>query len=183
MSNSADLSTTDFLSDLDNIIKEQETLYNVLIPEIKETSRRLVNTLQQYQYLIASRHEGCIPEGIARQSTFTYSGNDTVIQQQLQSIYFYAASRTLDILILDSHHKVLKFRNHFYSKLHTIEQLCNSSGISFSEIQINIKSTMHKEKLTCIARHTKKLQRDKYNTTFYIYPLMAHLLLKLFLIM
>ena len=170
MSDSSNISTTDLLSDLDNVINDQETLYNILIPEIKEVSKRLVNTSQQYQYLIATRHEGCIPEGIAKQSRFTYSGKDKAFQQQLQKIYYYAASRTLDMIILDVHRKILNFRNIFYSKVRTVEHLCNNSGISFLKIQMIIKSTMHKEKLTCIARHNKKLQRDKCITKLYINP-------------
>ena len=54
--------------------------------------------MRQLNYMKASMQNGCIPKGIKDQSTFRVSFPNEYVQNTCQSLYYFAASRTSDVI-------------------------------------------------------------------------------------
>ena len=117
---------------------------------------------QQYDYQLATRLQGCIPEGIIKQSMFSYAINGSELQPTLQLLYFFTASRALDMIIMDTKQRMIAAQNTYYVLRNRIKHDPNREGLENSA-RAAITSTIFE----CKKRHSSKLIRD--NNKYRVY--------------
>ena len=141
---------------------EHRTLPNVIRKSIK-----MVSTTHQYHFLTASRYQGTIPCGIAKQSIFRYSINGAPLQEQLQNLYNFTASRALDMMITETHNRMTKHRKEYYSSLNKAKLLAEDIFYDLNTFEVKLNKTISKTKRDCIEKHKRKLKRDLDNFKIY----------------
>lgn len=141
-----DLSTLDNLENLLDSIEIQNVIFKTNLPVLLNKAKKLVEISQQYEYQIASKFQGSIPVGISSQSKFRCSVNNNPLQDQLQNLYNFTASRALDMIIKDTKSRRTSAKNLFYHCLQKMKATCEREEIDFSSIDVKIKNTMARQK-------------------------------------
>ena len=141
---------------------------NQTLPNVIKQCKKMISTSHQYHFLTASRHQGTVPKGIAKQSVFRYSVDGSPLQSQLQSLYNFTASRALDLMITETHNRVKKQRSVYYSSLGKARSLAQDLYYDMTGFEREITKTISTTKMECIDRHKKKLSRDLKSFKIYM---------------
>jgi hypothetical protein len=128
----------------------------------------MVSLDAQMKYQKSTRMNGCVPQGIAKQSSCRFSGNNPDIQAEIQHIYNNAASRTLDIIIEDIKIRTSDARNKFYSSMNKLKSFCNTMEVHYVTFEEKVNQILNREKQLASSKHSKKLDRDQSNHRIYI---------------
>ena len=144
--------------DLDTLLYYLDIYDGTIAADIENIGLKMINTDAQLKYQKSTRDNGCIPQGIARQSYCKFSGNNKALQDQIQALYDTAASRTLDLIVSDTQERTTNLKNQYYSKLKKVENDCVLINAPFSPIKKKVNSRLNTEKLKLKNKHDKKKQ-------------------------
>ena len=140
-----------------------------IVPEhIIQIGKKMISLDSQIKYQKSTRTNGCVPQGIAKQSKCRFSGNNTHIQAEIQHIFDNAASRTLDIVIKDTESRLSSARNIFYSSMNTLRETCEAMEVQQDPLIDKVNAVLAREKNLASSRHNKKPIRDKSLHKIYI---------------
>ena len=161
-------STSDNLQCLMSIMNMQDSVHDGLFPRTLELGKKLISTQQQYLYQQKTRDNGCLPLGIAKQCKFRFSGNDPEVQQSVQSIFFEAGSRCLDVILHNTKSNTESLKRKYYDSRNKLQHTCTQSGLNYHDFNSKIQHVIHTQKKTCTEMHNKKLIRDQKHFKLYI---------------
>lgn len=139
------------------------------LPDVTQYQRVILKhnkLMRQLNYMRTSMTHGCIPKGIKDQSKFRVSFPNETIQNTCQGLYYFAASRTSDVI-----------RSHLCKTVHAMKQ----SYIALDKLLVEKLSTAEFKQVTEHLRkivetntrkqneiHTRKLKRDLETGKCYI---------------
>ena len=128
--------------------------------------RKAVRCSTQLDFLNKSLEQQSLPNGIIAQMKFTPSLPDNELKSECNSIMYDAGSRILDSMIIFYRNRQENLRSSYYTKLKKLRD--EISMAQCTKILDAVNNKLHKEKLSCIARHNVKLERDNTSNKHYI---------------
>ena len=133
--------------------------FNKRLKNVMFTTKKAVRIEQQFLYLKNSVSQKTIPKGILSQCSFKCSVNDKELQDLLNNMMNFSASRILDTLIVYYQNWKNNLWSQHYQLLEKHKRTMDPKD--YTDLCNIIASIIHKNKKAAEKTHTTKLDRDR----------------------